>query len=67
MILRGANSNTSQAISLLGLGASDCGLFHIKGCCSRRNCTLLHNERDLPNQQVQQVVNLLRTGQQQLS
>ena len=67
MILRGANSNTSQAISLLGLGASDCGLFHIKGCCGRRNCTLLHNERDLPNQQVQQVVNLLRTGQQQLS
>ena len=64
LILRGANATTAQAINILGLGNNDCGLFHIKGGCSRRGCNLLHTERDLPTPQVQQVVNLLQTGQQ---
>ena len=64
LVLRGANATTAQAINILGLGNNDCGLFHIKGCCSRRGCNLLHTERDLPTPQVQQVVNLLQTGQQ---
>jgi hypothetical protein len=60
--LQTVQTSTNGCLQLLGLTPEACGLYHLKGTCSRRNCTLQHNAHTYPQAAVDKVVGHLRNG-----
>jgi hypothetical protein len=60
--LQTVQTSTNGCLQLLGLTPEACGLYHLKGSCSRRNCTLQHNAHTYPQAAVDTVVGHLRNG-----
>ena len=65
-----AGTSVSRFVLQLGLQRDDCGLFHGTGNCvlaASGNCRNRHVARDLNRNNVQQAVNTLRQGLQQMN
>ena len=57
-----ATTSTRGCLQILGLPSNACGLYHMRGACPRRNCSLSHDQFNYPQPAVDTVVGHLRQG-----